>query len=146
MSYFERPVASIHDLRILAARLYELADECESKEASKAYEHSAELTEAYGYEVERQEEGPDMATEAHKAANRRYDKTNTRQFVLKLNVNTDADVIEWLDRQDNKQGEIKWLIREQIRHDSEGPIRADVRRLIGVYGEEGLEPDIPEQS
>lgn len=52
-----------------------------------------------------------MATEAHRAANARYDKTNTRQLKMKLNTNTDADILAWLDAQPNKQGAIKALIR-----------------------------------
>lgn len=50
-------------------------------------------------------------TEAHRAANARYDKTNTRQLKLKLNVNTDADILAWLEAQPNKQGAVKSLIR-----------------------------------
>lgn len=55
-----------------------------------------------------------MVTDAHKAANRRYDKTNTRQIALKLNIHTDADVIAWLDQQTNKQGALKSLVRAAI--------------------------------
>lgn len=45
----------------------------------------------------------------------RYDKANTIQVKLKLNKNTDADIIERLDSVDNRQGYIKELIRKDIR-------------------------------
>ena len=44
----------------------------------------------------------------------RYDSENTKQFKMKLNLNTDADILAWLDKQDSKQGSIKKLIREDI--------------------------------
>lgn len=43
-----------------------------------------------------------------------YDKENTKGLYLKLNVKTDADVLEWLEHQSNKQGEVKNLIRWAI--------------------------------
>ena len=44
----------------------------------------------------------------------RYDRTNTKQFKMKLNLKTDADIIDWLAKQENKQGSIKSLIRKEI--------------------------------
>lgn len=44
----------------------------------------------------------------------RYDAANTVQIRLKLNRKTDADILENLDRTDNKQGYIKSLIRADI--------------------------------
>lgn len=44
----------------------------------------------------------------------RYDKQNTRQIRLKLNLKTDADILEKLSEVDNKQGYIKSLIRADI--------------------------------
>lgn len=44
----------------------------------------------------------------------RYDRTNTKQFKMKLNLKTDADILNWLDKQENKQGSIKALIRNEI--------------------------------
>ena len=49
--------------------------------------------------------------------NATYDKAHTKGFYLKLNTATDADIILWLDSQDNKQGVIKKLIREQIERE-----------------------------
>lgn len=43
-----------------------------------------------------------------------YDKRATKQILLKLNRNTDADILEQLDAQENRQGYIKRLIREDI--------------------------------
>lgn len=40
-----------------------------------------------------------------------WDKNNTTQFKIKLNNNTDSDIIEWLESLDNKQGTVKSLIR-----------------------------------
>ena len=56
-----------------------------------------------------------MATEAQKRAVAKYDANNTIQVKLKLNVHTDADIIKHLERQDNKQGYIKRLIRRDLR-------------------------------
>ena len=50
-----------------------------------------------------------------KLAQERYDKANTTQFKMKLNTKTDADILEWFDKQENKQGKVKQLIREEIR-------------------------------
>lgn len=53
-------------------------------------------------------------TEAEKKAKIRYDKANTVQLKMKLNKNTDADILAWLEQQDNKQGYIKALIRADM--------------------------------
>ena len=54
------------------------------------------------------------ASEARRRANQKYDQQNTRQVMMKLNLKTDADILEWLDRQANKQGAIKAAIRKEI--------------------------------
>ena len=56
-----------------------------------------------------------MTSEARKRATAKYDKTHTKQVMLKLNLVTDADVIERLDTVPNRQGYIKKLIREDIK-------------------------------
>ena len=62
-----------------------------------------------------QKEGVKMAeTEAQKRAREKYEKANTVQLHLKLNRNTDADILEKLDSVGNKQGYIKSLIRKDI--------------------------------
>lgn len=45
----------------------------------------------------------------------KYDSSNTTQIKLKLNLKTDADILEFLDSVDNKQGTIKKSIREEIK-------------------------------
>lgn len=42
------------------------------------------------------------------------DRLYTRRYGLKLNMNTDADIIAWLERQPSMQGAIKAAIRAQI--------------------------------
>ena len=56
-----------------------------------------------------------MATEAIRRAVRKYDAANTKQVHLKLNRKTDAEIIEHLDKQNNVQGYIKDLIRQDMR-------------------------------
>ena len=53
-------------------------------------------------------------TTAQKMASERYDRENTVRVAIKLNKKTDADILAQLDRQDNKQGYIKALIRADI--------------------------------
>jgi len=53
-------------------------------------------------------------TEAQKRATLKYDAKNTRQIKMKLNLTTDADILDWLDAQENKQGAIKEAIRVRI--------------------------------
>jgi hypothetical protein len=43
-----------------------------------------------------------------------YDRNNTVQIKMKLNKNTDADIIEFLNQQPNKQGYLKNLIRSNM--------------------------------
>jgi hypothetical protein len=47
-------------------------------------------------------------------AQKKYNRTKTKSFTLKLNKETDADVIERLEKAENKQGYIKELIRKDI--------------------------------
>lgn len=55
-----------------------------------------------------------MVSDAQKAATAKYDKGNTKRLSLKLNLNTDADILEKLDSEKNVQGYIKKLIRNDI--------------------------------
>lgn len=43
-----------------------------------------------------------------------WDKANTKQIKMKLNLNTDADILEKLESVPNKQGYIKELIRKDL--------------------------------
>ena len=54
-------------------------------------------------------------SKAQKDADRRYDATHTKQIMLKLNLETDADILKRLEEVENKQGYIKDLIRADIR-------------------------------
>lgn len=45
----------------------------------------------------------------------RYDAKATTRVGLKLNNNTDADILKWLEKQPSKQGAIKEAIREMIK-------------------------------
>lgn len=55
-----------------------------------------------------------MTTDAQKAATAKYDKDNTKRISLKLNLNTDADILKKLNSEKNVQGYIKKLIRNDI--------------------------------
>ena len=48
------------------------------------------------------------------ASQQKYDKANTTQIRMKLNLKTDADILEKLESVGNKQGYIKALIRADI--------------------------------
>jgi len=47
-----------------------------------------------------------------------YDEQNTVQFKMKLNKNTDKDILKKLDSVPSKQGYIKELIRADIKGQS----------------------------
>lgn len=44
----------------------------------------------------------------------KYQKDNVKRVVLKFYKNTDADLLEWLDGLDNKQGTIKNILRKHL--------------------------------
>lgn len=58
------------------------------------------------------------STNSHSVAQAKYDKNNTVGFYMKLNLNSDQDILDWLALQDSKQGAIKKLIREEIDRQS----------------------------
>ena len=58
-----------------------------------------------------------MTTEAAKAAKAKYDAKTARYFSLKLNGNTDRELIEKLEAQESIQAYIKDLIRKDIEKD-----------------------------
>lgn len=49
-----------------------------------------------------------------------WDRLNTKQYKLKLSLNTDADIIKKLDGVGNRQGYLKDLIRADIAREKEG--------------------------
>lgn len=56
-----------------------------------------------------------MTTVAQRAATAKYDKENTVRLNIKLNKNTDVDILRKLDSVKSKQGYIKELIRQDLR-------------------------------
>lgn len=56
------------------------------------------------------------SSDAQRRAVAKYDATNTRKVTIKLNINTDADIIAKLEAVDNMQGYIKKLIRGDINN------------------------------
>ena len=55
-----------------------------------------------------------MTTEAQKKATIKYSKKHILQKNIKLNKETDADIIQHLEKQDNVNGYLKDLIRKDI--------------------------------
>lgn len=53
--------------------------------------------------------------DARSRASTKYNKTNVKQIKLNLNLKTDADIIEALEKVKNKQGFIKQLIRQAMK-------------------------------
>lgn len=61
--------------------------------------------------------------EARRARNihgEKWDKENTRQVKFKFNIRTDADILAHLEAQQNVQGYVKSLIREDIARMAKG--------------------------
>lgn len=54
-------------------------------------------------------------TEAQLRSINKFNKKNTKTVCLRLNFNTDADIIRKLDEVDSKMGYIKELIRKDIQ-------------------------------
>ena len=54
-------------------------------------------------------------TEAQSRATQKYLKANIKRVVVNLNKNRDQDIIAYLEAQKSVQGEIKRLIREEIK-------------------------------
>ena len=53
-------------------------------------------------------------TEQRKQSQREYDRKNTRTFCIKLNYNTDADLIAMLETRENVQGFLKSVLRDVV--------------------------------
>lgn len=51
---------------------------------------------------------------SHSIAQAKYDSTHCKYYTLKMNLETDSDIIEKLSSVESKQGYIKQLIREDI--------------------------------
>lgn len=91
-------------------------------------EQLQELLDAYDSEFSGQEyEGTEyeLTESQHKkilSAHDKFDKENTQRVSLKLNKNTDAEILEWLNRQKSKQGAIKNAIMCKIKSESNGEV------------------------
>lgn len=59
-----------------------------------------------------------MSTEAQRKAKAKYQKAKTKNFSLQFNLVTDADILQYLESLENKQGYIKELIRKDIKKQS----------------------------
>lgn len=55
-----------------------------------------------------------MVRDSQRRAVAKYDRANTKMVTLKLNLNTDADIVSYLEGVDNVQGLIKRLLRREI--------------------------------
>ena len=55
-----------------------------------------------------------MVSKAQKAAKKRYDKLRTTQFVFRLRLNQDADVIDKLRSVPSKTEYLRMLIRKDV--------------------------------
>ena len=60
-----------------------------------------------------------MTTEAAKAAKARYDSKTAKYYSLKLNTNTDKDIIDWLAAQPSMQGAIKAAVRAYMEQEEQ---------------------------
>lgn len=56
-----------------------------------------------------------MTSNAQKEATKRYQQKTTRVYNIRLNLNTDGDIIRRLEEVGSKQGYIKDLIRKDLR-------------------------------
>ena len=56
-----------------------------------------------------------ILTDAKRKTNMDYDRKNTKLIGMKLNKNTDADILAFLEKQENIQGYLKRLIREDMK-------------------------------
>lgn len=54
-------------------------------------------------------------SEAQSRATQKYLKANIKRVVVNLNKNKDQDIIAYLEAQKSAQGEIKRLIREEMK-------------------------------
>ena len=56
-----------------------------------------------------------MATAAQTRATNKYIKNHTRRFTLQCNIDTEADIIEFLESSGNFNKVMKELIRKEIQ-------------------------------
>ena len=62
-----------------------------------------------------------------------YEKENIRQIRLKINRKTEPQLLEWIEKQENIQGYIKNLIREDMENNT--PKKTEVMQPVRFIGE-----------
>lgn len=77
-----------------------------------------------------------MTTEAAKAAKARYDAKTARYVSLKLNTNTDRDLINHLEHQQNIQGYLKSLIRNDMKGETTMKTYTIKPEFLHLYGKD----------
>lgn len=55
-----------------------------------------------------------MSIEKNERPQEKFDRLNSRRYVIKVMTKTEADIAERLEKESNKAGYIKRLIREDI--------------------------------
>lgn len=79
-----------------------------------------------------------------------YEKENIRQIRLKINRKTEPELIEWIEKQENIQGYIKRLIREDMERTTkeERKMKANGKsykikdEYLDLWGEDATEDTI----
>ena len=49
---------------------------------------------------------------------RTWDKKNSKSFCIRFYLKNDKDIIEWMEKQENKSGAVRRLILEELRRSS----------------------------
>lgn len=62
----------------------------------------------------------DMVAESQRRASEKYQREHIKQYNLRLNLRTDIDIIRFLDSQNNRQGLLKQLLRQEMERRQEG--------------------------
>lgn len=62
----------------------------------------------------------DMVAESQRRASEKYQREHIKQYNLRLNLRTDMDIIRFLDGQNNRQGLLKQLLRQEMERRQEG--------------------------
>ena len=65
--------------------------------------------------MERKGVGAMKISEAQYKSSQKYQMTKCRNITMQLNREYDEDILTWLDSQENKQGYLKALIREDMK-------------------------------
>lgn len=58
-------------------------------------------------------------SEAQKRATMKWNKAHTKMFNMRLHLEKDKDILDWLASLQNKEGTVKALMREEARKEKE---------------------------